>query len=130
LVGKLEGKRWIWRPLRRWEDNIRTDLRELGWEGVDWMHLAQDRDQWRAVVNTMMNLRFPWNSWLAKWIFSSQEWLCPMKLVSQSVSQSVTSFPSFSSAFLICVITKHWKSKLVNKSPDPTTSEPEYVWSN
>jgi hypothetical protein len=51
------------RPLgrhrRRWEDNIRMDLREIGWEDVNWIHLAQDRDQWRAVVNTVMNLRVP-----------------------------------------------------------------------
>jgi hypothetical protein len=44
---------------RRWEDNIRMDLREIGWEGMNWMHLAQDREQWRAVVNTVMNLRVP-----------------------------------------------------------------------
>jgi hypothetical protein len=43
----------------KWEDNIRMDLRERGWEGVDWIHLAQDRDQWSAVVNTVMNLRAP-----------------------------------------------------------------------
>jgi hypothetical protein len=43
----------------RWEDNIKMDLREIGWEGVDWMHLAWDRDHWRAVVNTIMNLRVP-----------------------------------------------------------------------
>jgi hypothetical protein len=49
------------RPLRRhrprWEDNIRMDLREIGWEVVDWMYLARDRDQWRVVLNTVMNLR-------------------------------------------------------------------------
>jgi hypothetical protein len=44
---------------RRWEDNIRMDLREIGWKRVDWIHLAQDRDQWRALVNTVMNLRIP-----------------------------------------------------------------------
>jgi ribosome biogenesis protein Nip4 len=47
------------RPRRRWEDNIRMDLRAIGWEGVDWIHLAQDRDRWQAVVNTAMNLRVP-----------------------------------------------------------------------
>jgi hypothetical protein len=47
------------RPRHRWEDNIRMDLGEIGWEVVDWIHLAQDRDQWRAVVNTVMNLRVP-----------------------------------------------------------------------
>jgi hypothetical protein len=43
-----------WRPKRRWEDNIRMDLRETGWEGVDWVRLAQNRDQWRAVLNTVI----------------------------------------------------------------------------
>jgi hypothetical protein len=56
---KTEGKRPLGRPRRRWEENIRMNLGEIGWEGVDWMHLAQDRDQWRAVVNTVMNLRVP-----------------------------------------------------------------------
>jgi hypothetical protein len=46
-------------PRRRWVDNIRMDLREIGWDGMDWMDLAQDRDQWRALVNTVMNLRVP-----------------------------------------------------------------------
>jgi hypothetical protein len=58
LAGKPEGKRPLGRPRRRWED-IRIDLRETGWEGVDWIHLAQDRDLWRALVNTVMNLRVP-----------------------------------------------------------------------
>jgi len=51
LIGKPEGKRPLGRPRRRWKDNIRIDLREIGWEGVDWMHLDKNRDQWRAVVN-------------------------------------------------------------------------------
>jgi hypothetical protein len=59
LVGNREGKRPLGRPRRRWEDNIKMDLRELGWDGVDWIELAQDRDQWRALVNTVMNLRVP-----------------------------------------------------------------------
>jgi len=58
LVGKPEGKRPLGRPRRRWEDNIKMDFREVGWGG-DWMELAQDRDRWRALVNTVMNLRFP-----------------------------------------------------------------------
>ena len=58
LVGKPEGKRPLERPRRRWEDNIKIDLREVG-GGGDWMELAQDRDRWRPVVNTVMNFRVP-----------------------------------------------------------------------
>ena len=57
LVGKPEGKRPLGRTKHRWEDNIKMDLREVG-GGGDWMELAQDRDRWRALVNTVMNLRF------------------------------------------------------------------------
>jgi hypothetical protein len=59
LVGKNEEKIPLGRPRRRWEDDIRMNLREVGWEVVDWMLMAQDRDQWWAVVNTIMNLRVP-----------------------------------------------------------------------
>jgi hypothetical protein len=59
LVGKPEEKRPFGRPRRRWDDNIGRDLRERGWEGEDWIYLAQDRDQWRALVNTVMNLWVP-----------------------------------------------------------------------
>jgi hypothetical protein len=56
---KPEGKRPLGRPRLRWEDNIRMDLREIGWVGMDWIDLAQDRDQWRALVNAVMNLQVP-----------------------------------------------------------------------
>jgi hypothetical protein len=59
LVGKPEGKRSLRRPKRRWEDNIKADLQELGCGGRDWVELAQDRDRWRALVNVIMNLRVP-----------------------------------------------------------------------
>jgi hypothetical protein len=59
LVGKSEGKRPLRRPRRRWVDNIKMDLREIGWDGMDWIDLAQDRIQWRALVNMVMNLRVP-----------------------------------------------------------------------
>ena len=58
LVGKPEGKSPLGRPRRRWEDNIKMDLQEVG-RGGDWMELAQDRDRWRALVNTVMNFRVP-----------------------------------------------------------------------
>jgi hypothetical protein len=59
LVGKPERKTQLGRPRRRWDDNIRMDSREIWCERVDWMHLAQDRDQWRDLVNTVMNVQVP-----------------------------------------------------------------------
>ena len=59
LVGKPEGKRPMGRPRRRWEDNIKLDLQEVGGGYGDWMELAQDRDTWQALVNTVRNLRVP-----------------------------------------------------------------------
>ena len=57
LVGKPEGKRPLWRSRRRWVDNIRIDLQDLGFEYRDWIGLAQDRDSWRTLVSAVMNLR-------------------------------------------------------------------------
>jgi hypothetical protein len=60
LVGKPEGKRSLGRPRRRWMDNIKMDLGgEIGWGGMDWIGVAQDRDKWRALVNAVMNIRAP-----------------------------------------------------------------------
>jgi hypothetical protein len=59
LMRKPEGKRPLGIPRRRWEDNIRMDLIQIGWGGMDWIDLAQDRDQWKAFVNTVMNLQAP-----------------------------------------------------------------------
>jgi hypothetical protein len=59
LMGKSERKRPLGRPRRRGVDNIKMDLREIGWDGVDWIDMAQDRDQWRALVDTVLNLRVP-----------------------------------------------------------------------
>jgi len=58
-IGKPEGKKPLGRPRRRWEDNIKMDLQEVGCRSMDWSELAQDRDRWRALVNAVMNLRFP-----------------------------------------------------------------------
>jgi hypothetical protein len=62
LFGKPERKRPLGRRRRRWDDNIRIDLREIGWKDVDRMLLSQDRDQWRAFVNMVMNLRIPYKA--------------------------------------------------------------------
>jgi hypothetical protein len=62
LVGKPEGRRPLGRPRHRWEDNIKMDVREVGWGSMDWINLAQDRDRWRALVYTVMKLRVPLNA--------------------------------------------------------------------
>jgi hypothetical protein len=59
LVGKPEGRRQLGRPRRRWVDYIKMDLRTIGWDDIDWFDVAEDRDQWRALVNTVMNLQVP-----------------------------------------------------------------------
>jgi hypothetical protein len=59
LVGKPEGKRPLGRPRRRWVYSFKMDLKEIGWDGVDWIDMAQDRDQWRVLVNTVLNLWVP-----------------------------------------------------------------------
>jgi hypothetical protein len=58
LVGRTEGRRPLGRPRHRWEDNIKMNLQEVGWD-MDWIELALDRDRWRTVVNAVMNLRVP-----------------------------------------------------------------------
>jgi len=59
LVGKPEGRRPLSRPRRRWEDNIKMDIQEVGCGGMDWIELIRNRDRWRALVNALMNLRVP-----------------------------------------------------------------------
>jgi hypothetical protein len=59
LVGKPEGRKALGRPRRRWEDNIKMELQEVGCVGMDWIDLAQDRDRWRVLVIAVMNLRAP-----------------------------------------------------------------------
>jgi hypothetical protein len=59
LVGKTEGRRPLGRPRCRWEDNIKMDLQQVGYRGMNWIQLAQDTDRWRALVNAVMNLRVP-----------------------------------------------------------------------
>jgi hypothetical protein len=62
LVGKPEGNRPLGRPRRRWVDNIRMNLGEVGWGDADWIGLAKDRNRWRALVNSVLNLRVPCNA--------------------------------------------------------------------
>jgi hypothetical protein len=59
LIGKKEGKSPLGRPRHRWEDNIQIDIREIGWGCMDWIDMAQDRAEWRLLVNIAMNLRAP-----------------------------------------------------------------------
>jgi hypothetical protein len=59
LVGKPEGKRTLGRPRRKWVNNIKMNLREIEWDGMDWIDVAHDSDQWRTLVNTVMKLRVP-----------------------------------------------------------------------
>ena len=86
LVGKPKRKRPLRRPRRRWVDNIRTDLQEVGCGYMDWFGLAQDRDRWPTLVSAVMNFRVPWNA--GNFLTSckqlaSQEGLCTMELVSK-----------------------------------------------
>jgi hypothetical protein len=62
LVEKSEGKRSLGRPRRRWEDNIKRNLKEIWFECVNWNYLARDRDRWRALVNTVVNIRVPYKA--------------------------------------------------------------------
>jgi hypothetical protein len=61
MVAKKEGKRPLGTPRSRWVENIKTDLTEIGWDGADWIDMILDRDQWRALVNTVLNLQVPQN---------------------------------------------------------------------
>jgi hypothetical protein len=81
LVGKREGKRPLGRPRRRWEDNIKMNLQDVGCVGMDWIDLTQDRDKWRARVNAVMNLRVPFNAvnFLTENRLASQKGLCSVE---------------------------------------------------
>jgi hypothetical protein len=85
-MGKPEGKRPLGRPICWGEDNIKMNLKEIGWGGIDWIHLAEDRDRWRALVNAVMSLRFHkilGISLVAEILAASQEGLNSMELVSK-----------------------------------------------
>jgi hypothetical protein len=91
LVWRSENVRQLGRPKRRWEGTIRPDLREIVWEGVHWISLTENREQWRHLVNTVMKLwvHKRWGiSWLGEWLLASP-WISAGWLVSQSVSHCV-----------------------------------------
>jgi hypothetical protein len=93
-VGTPEGKRPLQRSRRRWADNTKMYLREIGWGGIDWIDLAQDRDQWRALVKTVMYFGFHkmlGSSWVAERLAASQEGLSSMKLVNPVSYHNVVS---------------------------------------
>jgi len=92
LVGKPGARRPLGRPRRRWVDNIRMDLHEVGCGYMDWIGLAQDRDRCRTLVSAVMNLRVLWNagiSWLATNQLAFQEWLSTMEWVSEYSGYSI-----------------------------------------
>jgi len=83
FVGKTEGKRQLEKPRHRWESNIRIDLREILLESMAWIYLAQDSEQWRAIVNTVMNIQVPQKTeiyCLPKRLLAYREELLPMEL--------------------------------------------------
>ena len=83
LVGKPEGRRTLERSKRRWENNIQMDLEEVVWGGMDWNHVAQNRDEWRAVVNAVLSIRIPSNAgnFSIAALLASQEVICSMQLM-------------------------------------------------
>jgi hypothetical protein len=90
LVRRPEERRQFEIPRHGWEDNIKIDLKQVGWGAMDWIELAQDRDRWRAFVTAVMNLGFHKMrgiSWLAEKLLDSQEGLCSMELVSCEISR-------------------------------------------
>jgi hypothetical protein len=84
LVGSPEGKRPLWRPRRRWEDNIKIDLREIGIDGANCIRLAQNRFHWRVFVNTVMNIRVPWRKNIFDKLSDYQVFKCPAPWSSSS----------------------------------------------
>jgi len=98
LVGKPEGKRPLGRPRRRWEDNIKMDLQEVGGGCGDWMELAQDRDRWRALLSMVMNLRVP-KMWGISWLAAE-----PVSFSRRTLLHGVSKEGHFSLSFLFLII--------------------------
>jgi hypothetical protein len=90
LVGKPEGKRPMGRPRRRWVDNIRIDLQEVGCGYIGWIGLAQDRDRWRTLVSAVMNLRVPWNA--GNFLTSCKPVSCSKRTLHRGVNKSVSTY--------------------------------------
>ncbi|KAJ4438708.1 hypothetical protein ANN_14655 [Periplaneta americana] len=95
LVGRPEGKRPLGRPRHRWEDNIKMDLREVGYDGRDWINLAEDRDQWRAYVRAAMNLRVILRRFINTLGYSASEWDEGVNAREMSPGPSTESYPAF-----------------------------------
>ena len=85
LLGKSEGRRPLGRPTRRWVDNIRMDLQEVGCGYMDWIGLAQDRDRWRSLVSAVMNFRVPWNA--GNFLTSCKPASCSRRTLKHGVSK-------------------------------------------
>ena len=90
LVGKPEGRRSLGWPRRRWVDNIRTDLQEVGCGYMDWIGLAQDRDRWRTLVSAVMNLRVPWNA--RNFLTSCKPVSCSRRSMHHGVSKEIGTY--------------------------------------
>ena len=111
LVGKREGIRPFGRPRHRWGDNDKMGPQTVGWGRMDWIDMARDRERWWALVNVVMNIRFPYNvgiSWLAENWLTFQEGLCSMELVTHNCGTVVTCKIYFFLSIFQCTSRSPW----------------------
>ncbi|KAJ4450124.1 hypothetical protein ANN_01531 [Periplaneta americana] len=101
LVGRPEGKRPLGRPRRRWEDNIKMDLREVGYDDRDWINLAQDRNRWRAYVRAAMNLRVPYKPFK----MVAEKWRADLSVTDLAVDIDLPIYTNYPDS-----VTTVWKS--------------------
>jgi hypothetical protein len=107
LVGKPEGKGLLGRPRRRWVGNIRVDLVEVGWSDVEWIGLAQDRDRWRALVNSVLNLWVPKNAWKLSSVLTAKDLSSSAQLHRVRVMGMCVSVSNSSSRELSLILTAY-----------------------